>query len=55
MEDATAFLATVTGRDRPGLTWGLCAALAQVHARVLDIVLVTIRDRLVQRWIRGLL
>ena len=47
MDDATAFLVTVTGRDRPGLTSGLCDALEAVTARILDIEQVTIRDRLV--------
>jgi phosphoserine phosphatase len=47
MDDATALLVTVTGRDRPGLTSGLCDALEETHARILDIEQVTIRDRLV--------
>jgi phosphoserine phosphatase len=47
MDDAIAFLVTVTGRDRPGLTSGLCDALEAVAARILDIEQVTIRDRLV--------
>ena len=47
MDDATALLITVTGRDRPGLTSALCAALDTVGARVLDMEQVTLRDRLV--------
>ena len=47
MDDATALLITVTGRDRPGLTSALCAALDRVGARVLDMEQVTLRDRLV--------
>ncbi len=47
MDDATALLMTVTGRDRPGLTSGLCGALADVGARIVDMEQVTIRDRLV--------
>ena len=47
MDDATALLVTVTGRDRPGLTSGLCSVLGDVGARILDMEQVTIRDRLV--------
>lgn len=45
MDDATALLVTVSGRDRPGLTAGLCDALAGVGARILDMEQVVIRDR----------
>lgn len=47
MDDATALLITVTGRDRPGLTSGLCAVLAEEEARILDMEQVVIRDRLI--------
>src|SRR5918997_2991118 len=46
MDDATALLSTVTGRDRPGLTSAFCDVLAQLGARIIDIEQVTIRDRL---------
>src|SRR5680860_1232835 len=47
MDDATALLITVTGRDRPGLTSALCSALDAVGVRLLDVEQVTLRDRLV--------
>jgi phosphoserine phosphatase len=47
MDDAAALLITVTGRDRPGLTSQLCAALAAHHARILDMEQVVLQDRLV--------
>jgi phosphoserine phosphatase len=47
MDDATAMLVTVTGRDRPGLTSALCTVIAEHGARVLDMEQVTIRDRLI--------
>jgi len=47
MDDATALLVTVTGRDRPGVTSGLFEVLAPLGARVLDMEQVVIRDRLV--------
>ncbi|MPZ86714.1 MAG: phosphoserine phosphatase SerB [Nitriliruptorales bacterium] len=47
MDDATALLITVTGRDRPGVTSGLFEVLAPLGARVVDMEQVTIRDRLV--------
>ena len=47
MQPAHPFLVTVTGRDRPGLTSGLCDALDALDARILDIEQVTVRDRLV--------
>lgn len=47
MDDAAALLITVTGRDRPGLTSGLCAQLALHDARILDMEQVVIQDRLV--------
>ena len=47
MDDATALLITVTGRDRPGLTARLCDALAGVGARILDMEQVVIHDRLI--------
>jgi phosphoserine phosphatase len=47
MDDATALLVTVTGRDRPGLTSGLCTTLDRRGARVLDMEQVVIRDRLI--------
>lgn len=47
MDDAAALLITVTGRDRPGLTSGLCAELAAHDARILDMEQVVIQDRLV--------
>jgi phosphoserine phosphatase len=47
MDDATALLITVTGRDRAGLTSGLLTALAEKDARILDMEQVVIRDRLV--------
>jgi phosphoserine phosphatase len=46
MDDATALLITVTGRDRPGLTSAFCEVLAQLDARIIDMEQVTIRDRL---------
>jgi phosphoserine phosphatase len=46
MDDATAVLISVTGRDRPGLTAGLCEALDSLGARILDMEQVVIRDRL---------
>jgi phosphoserine phosphatase len=46
MDDATALLITVTGRDRPGLTSAFCEVLARLGARIIDIEQVTIRDRL---------
>ncbi len=45
MDDATALLITVTGRDRPGLTSALCEVLARLGARVLDMEQVVIHDR----------
>jgi phosphoserine phosphatase len=45
--DASALLITVTGRDRPGLTAALCAALDEQGARILDMEQVVIRDRLI--------
>lgn len=47
MDDATALLITVTGRDRPGLTAALCEVLDTAGARVLDMEQVTLRDRVV--------
>jgi phosphoserine phosphatase len=47
MDDATALLVTVTGRDRPGVTSGLFEVIAPLGARVLDMEQVVIRDRLV--------
>ena len=47
MDDATALLITITGRDRPGLTSSLCAVLAGQAARILDMEQVVIRDRLI--------
>ncbi len=38
---------TVTGRDHPGLTAALCAALEEHRARILDMEQVVIRDRLI--------
>jgi phosphoserine phosphatase len=46
MDDATALLITVTGRDRPGLTSAFCQVLAQLGARIIDMEQVTIRDHL---------
>lgn len=46
MDDATALLITVTGRDRPGLTSAFCEVLARLGARIIDMEQVTIRDRL---------
>ncbi|MEX0659640.1 MAG: phosphoserine phosphatase SerB [Egibacteraceae bacterium] len=46
MDDASALLLTVTGRDRPGLTAALCQELAHWGARILDIEQVVIRERL---------
>lgn len=46
MDDATALLLTVTGRDRPGLTSALCEELARCGARILDMDQVVIRERL---------
>ncbi len=47
MDDATALLATVSGRDRPGLTSGLLEVVAAHGAQVLDVEQVVIRERLV--------
>jgi phosphoserine phosphatase len=47
MDDAAAFLVTVTGRDRPGLTSGMAHAIDEVGGRILDAEQVTIRDRLI--------
>ena len=47
MDDATALLITVTGRDRPGLTARLMDALAAAGARILDLEQVVIRERLI--------
>jgi phosphoserine phosphatase len=47
VDDATALLVTVTGRDRPGVTSGLFEVLAPLGARVLDMEQVVIRERLV--------
>ena len=47
MDDATALLITVTGRDRPGLTSGLCDVLAGTGARIVDMEQVVIRERLI--------
>lgn len=47
MDDATALLITVTGRDRPGVTSGLFEVLAPLGARVLDMEQVVIHDRLI--------
>jgi len=47
VDDATALLATVTGRDRPGLTSALLGVAAEHGARVLDIEQVVIRERLI--------
>lgn len=46
MDDATALLVTVSGPDRPGLTAGLCHALAATGSRLLDMEQVVVRDRL---------
>ncbi|CAN5615941.1 MAG: phosphoserine phosphatase SerB [Actinomycetota bacterium] len=46
MDDATALLVTVTGRDRPGVTSALCTVIAGQSARILDMEQVVIRDRL---------
>ncbi|MDP8970581.1 MAG: phosphoserine phosphatase SerB [Actinomycetota bacterium] len=46
MDDATALLITVTGRDRPGLTSGLCEVIARLGARILDMEQVVVHDRL---------
>ncbi|HVL98899.1 MAG TPA: phosphoserine phosphatase SerB [Egibacteraceae bacterium] len=46
MDDATALLLTVSGRDRPGLTSALCEELARCGARILDMEQVVIRERL---------
>jgi phosphoserine phosphatase len=45
--DASALLITVTGRDRPGITAALCAALEEHSARILDMEQVVIHDRLI--------
>lgn len=45
--DASALLITVTGRDRPGITAALCAALEEHSARLLDMEQVVINDRLI--------
>lgn len=47
MDDATALLITVSGRDRPGVTAALCEALAATDARLLDLEQVVVRDRLI--------
>ena len=47
MDDATALLITITGRDRPGVTARLCDALAGLGARILDMEQVVIHDRLI--------
>ena len=47
MDNPTALLITVTGRDRPGLTSGLCQVLAEYGARIVDIEQVVIRERLI--------
>ncbi|MPZ73655.1 MAG: phosphoserine phosphatase SerB [Nitriliruptorales bacterium] len=47
MDDPTALLITVTGRDRPGLTSGLCEVLADQGARIVDMEQVVIRERLI--------
>ena len=47
MDDATALLITVTGRDRPGLTSALCEVLAEQGCRIIDIEQVVIRERLI--------
>ncbi len=47
MTDASALLITVTGRDRPGITAALCAALEEHGARILDMEQVVIHDRLI--------
>ncbi|MDQ3538089.1 MAG: phosphoserine phosphatase SerB [Actinomycetota bacterium] len=46
MDDASALLVTVTGRDRPGVTSALCEVIAKQDARILDMEQVVIRDRL---------
>jgi len=45
--DASALLITVTGRDRPGITAALCAALEEHSARILDMEQVVIHERLI--------
>jgi phosphoserine phosphatase len=47
MDDATALLITVTGRDRPGVTSGLFEVLAELDARIVDMEQVVIRERLI--------
>jgi phosphoserine phosphatase len=47
MDDATALLITVSGRDRPGLTSSLCDVLAEAGARILDMEQVVIRERVI--------
>ena len=47
MDDATALLLTVTGRDRPGITSELCQTLDARGARLLDMEQVVLRERLV--------
>lgn len=47
MDDATALLITVTGRDRPGVTSTLVEALTAEGSRILDMEQVVIRERLV--------
>lgn len=47
MTDASALLITVTGRDRPGITAALCAALEEHSARILDMEQVVINGRLI--------
>jgi phosphoserine phosphatase len=43
----TAVLATLTGRDRPGVTASFCAALAAHDVELRDVEQVVIRDRLI--------
>ncbi|MFD1813219.1 phosphoserine phosphatase SerB [Rhodococcus gannanensis] len=45
-QSATTVLVTVTGRDRPGVTSVLLAALARHHVSLLDVEQVVIRGRL---------
>lgn len=47
MDDATALLVTITGRDRPGITSALCTTLDERGARILDMEQVVLRDRLI--------
>jgi phosphoserine phosphatase len=46
MDDTTAVLISVTGRDRPGVTAALCRALQDLGARIADMEQVVIHDRL---------